>query len=89
MNSTNDLLKVQNANLWQGVNGINNPYPVGFRLPTALELDEELATWSSQNASGVFASPLKLAMVAVATANPLMLVTVVIIGLVRGMEIMP
>lgn len=26
-----------NNNLWQGVNGINNPCPVGYRLPTHLE----------------------------------------------------
>lgn len=62
MNSPNDWLKVQNINLWQGATGINNPCPAGFRLPTALELDEERATWSSQNASGAFASPLKLPM---------------------------
>ena len=32
----------QNDNLWQGVNGINNPCPQGFRLPTEAEWKEEL-----------------------------------------------
>ena len=44
--------------LWQGVNGINNPCPKGFRLPTESEWDVELAGWS--NAAGAFASILKL-----------------------------
>jgi uncharacterized protein (TIGR02145 family) len=52
----------QNANLWQGVNGINNPCPAGFRIPTRAEWAAEFATWSSQNATGAFASPLKLTM---------------------------
>jgi uncharacterized protein (TIGR02145 family) len=52
----------QNANLWQGVNGINNPCPAGYRIPTRAEWAAEFATWSSQNATGAFASPLKLTM---------------------------
>jgi uncharacterized protein (TIGR02145 family) len=47
-------------NLWQGVNGINNPCPSGFRLPTAIELEAELNSWNPRNAEGAFASPLKL-----------------------------
>ena len=27
----------QNSNLWQGIAGVNNPCPVGFRIPTNLE----------------------------------------------------
>ncbi len=49
-----------NDNLWQGVSGINNPCPAGFRLPTDTEWEIELTTWSSKNAAGAFASPLKL-----------------------------
>ena len=49
-----------NNNLWQGVNGINNPCPSGFRLPTAIELEAELDSWNPRNAEGAFASPLKL-----------------------------
>ena len=51
----------QNNNLWQGVNGINNPCPSGFRIPTGAEWAAEIASWSSQNAAGAFAS-LKLTM---------------------------
>jgi uncharacterized protein (TIGR02145 family) len=49
----------QNNNLWQGISGINNPCPSSYRLPTAAELNEERASWSSQNSAGAFASPLK------------------------------
>lgn len=52
----------QNNNLWQGVSGINNPCPAGFRLPTNAELMAEVASWNSQNAAGAFASPLKWVM---------------------------
>ena len=50
----------QNTNLWQGVNGVNNPCPTGYRLPTEIEINAELASWSSQNSAGAIASPLKL-----------------------------
>jgi hypothetical protein len=53
----------QNGNLWQGVNGINNPCPLGYRIPTDAELDEERSSWSTNNAAGAFDSPLKLTMV--------------------------
>ena len=49
-------------NLWQGLNGVNNPCPSGFRLPTDLEWVEESATWNNNFAAGAFASPLKLTM---------------------------
>jgi uncharacterized protein (TIGR02145 family) len=53
----------QNANLWQGLNGTNNPCPSGYRLPTEAEWDAERLSWSSNNNSaGAFASPLKLPM---------------------------
>lgn len=55
-----DWRSPQNDNLWQGVSGINNPCPSGFRLPTETELNEERQSWSSNNAAGAFASPLKL-----------------------------
>jgi uncharacterized protein (TIGR02145 family) len=55
-----DWRKPQNDNLWQGVNGINNPCPAGFRLPTETEWIAEIASWSSQNAEAAFSSPLKL-----------------------------
>jgi uncharacterized protein (TIGR02145 family) len=52
----------QNANLWQGVNGVNNPCPTGYRIPTEAEWDAERASWTNQNPAGAFASPLKLPM---------------------------
>jgi uncharacterized protein (TIGR02145 family) len=55
-----DWRSPQNTNLWQGVNGVNNPCPSGYRLPTDTEWDAERASWSSNNAAGAFASPLKL-----------------------------
>jgi hypothetical protein len=58
--SPNDWRSPQNNNLWQGVNGINNPCPDGYRLPTEEEWDTERLSWSSNNAAGAFASPLKL-----------------------------
>lgn len=58
----NDWRSTQNNNLWQGVNGINNPCPSGYRIPTAAELLNERSSWSSNNSTGAFASPLKLPM---------------------------
>lgn len=49
-----------NINLWQGANGINNPCPTGFRLPTEAEWNTELSSWTTKNADGAFTSPLKL-----------------------------
>lgn len=50
----------QNDNLWQGVNGTNNPCPQGFRVPSAAEWDAERKSWSSNNRNGAYKSPLKL-----------------------------
>ena len=61
-NSPRDWRDPQNANLWQGVDGINNPAPPGWRIPTGGELGTERASWATQNASGAFSSPLKLPM---------------------------
>jgi len=50
----------ENTNLWQGVNGINNPCPSGFRIPTSVELNGERISWGgNQNSWGAFISPLK------------------------------
>jgi uncharacterized protein (TIGR02145 family) len=49
-----------NNSLWQGVGSINNVCPTGWRLPTITELETERASWTSSNAAGGFASPLKL-----------------------------
>jgi hypothetical protein len=57
---TTDWRNPQNSNLWQGVNGVNNPCPIGYRLPTIVEFFDERATWSSFDANGAYLSPLKL-----------------------------
>ena len=58
-----DWRSSKNDNLWQGVNGVNNPCPSGYRLPTDAEWVAEHTSWISQNAAGAFASPLKLPVV--------------------------
>jgi hypothetical protein len=58
-NGTNDWRDPQNNNLWQGVNGINNPCPSGWRLPTETELEAERNTWGPLTGTGAFSSPLK------------------------------
>jgi len=57
-----DWRSPQKNKLWQGGNGINNPCPIGFRLPTDAEWDAERASWTRNNSIGAFASPLKLLM---------------------------
>lgn len=49
-----------NDNLWKGVNGINNPCPNGYRLPTTAEWTSEINTWVSKKSDGAFSSILKL-----------------------------
>lgn len=57
-----DWRSPQNKDLWQGVSGVNNPCPSGYRLPTEAELNAERLSWSSDNAAGAIFSPLKLPM---------------------------
>ena len=61
-NSLQDWRSPKNNNLWKGVNGINNPCPKGFRLPTRAELEEEMESWSPKDTEGALNSPLKLPM---------------------------
>jgi hypothetical protein len=56
----NDWRSPQNNNLWQGVNGVNNPCPSGYRLPTNNELETERLSWSNSSSAGAFSSLLKL-----------------------------
>jgi uncharacterized protein (TIGR02145 family) len=58
--SLSDWRNPQNTNLWQGVNGVNNPCPSGYRLPTETEFLNEYLSWNTNNAAGAFSSPLKL-----------------------------
>ena len=56
-----DWRSTQNDNLWQGVSGVNNPCPSGYRLPTETELTAERDSWTGgMNAAGALASALKL-----------------------------
>jgi hypothetical protein len=68
-NSPWDWRSPQNDNLWQGVNGVNNPCPGGYRLPTEAELGAERLSWSSNNAQGAFASALKLPVAGFRSSN--------------------
>jgi hypothetical protein len=56
----NDWISSQNSNLWQGVNGINNPCPSGFRVPTSTEFGNEITAYSITTIATAFASILKL-----------------------------
>lgn len=57
-----DWRSPQNDDLWQEVDGVNNPCPAGYRLPTDAEWESERASWSSNDVAGAFGSPLKLPM---------------------------
>jgi len=59
-NSPYDWRDPQNAALWQGASGVNNPCPAGWRLPTETEMNNERTSWGQNNYSGAIASPLKL-----------------------------
>ena len=49
----------QNNNLWQGVNGINNPCPDGYRLPTNAELTTLVTASTITNSATAASSTLK------------------------------
>ena len=58
-----DWRNPQNDDLWkEDGTGVSNSCPAGFRLPTKAEWEAERLSWSSNNAAGAFASPLKLPM---------------------------
>lgn len=57
-----DWRSPQNVNLWQGVSGVNNPCPTGFRIPTETEWEAERLSWSTNSSAGAMVSPLKLPM---------------------------
>lgn len=51
-----DWRSPKNDNLWQGVNGINNPCPAGFRVPTKAEFQAEITAYSITGPTGAFNS---------------------------------
>ncbi|MCP4528415.1 MAG: hypothetical protein GY833_21215 [Aestuariibacter sp.] len=53
----NDWRTPKNDFLWQGISGINNPCPQGFRLPTAYEWCAELSKYSATGTPDCSASP--------------------------------
>ncbi len=55
-----DWRNPQNNNLWQGVNGINNVCPVGFRIPTLQEWVNEFNAYPITSGESAFNSILKL-----------------------------
>jgi len=54
-----DWRSPQNGSLWQGVNGINNPCPTGFRLPTQLEWSTLVSSAGITNDTTAYNSLLK------------------------------
>lgn len=50
----------KNDNLWQGVNGVNNPCPLGYRLPSTEEFQIEFAAYNITDQASAMNSPLKL-----------------------------
>lgn len=62
-------LNPSNNNLWQGVNGINNPSPPGWRVPTIEELIKEKDSWDENNYNGAFNSVLKFPSAGIRPSN--------------------
>ncbi len=58
-NTPFDWRNPQHNDLWQGTEGINNPCPAGWRLPTRQELEDEMNSWQPANAAGAFENVLK------------------------------
>jgi len=69
-----DWRSQQKDRFWQGVNGINNPCPLGYRLPSKNEFENEVSTWLLKNSSGAFNSDLKLTLSGYRPDGPLGLI---------------
>ena len=55
-----DWRKPQNDNLWQGVDGVNNPCPNGFRVPDTSDWSSVVSSAGITNGISAFNSSLKL-----------------------------
>lgn len=55
-----DWRSPQNGNLWQGVDGTNNPCPNAWRLPTSSEWSAVMSAESISNSATAYSSNLKL-----------------------------
>lgn len=55
-----DWRSPQNNMRWQGVTGINNPCPGGYRLPTDLEFSNEMKAYNMTNPATAYGSALKM-----------------------------
>lgn len=51
-----DWRSPKNDNLWQGANGINNPCPAGYRVPTRAEFRAELTAYSITGTTSAYNS---------------------------------
>jgi uncharacterized protein (TIGR02145 family) len=60
ISNASDWRNPQNDNLWQGVGGINNPCPTGYRLPTTTELNTLRTAAAITTYIGAINSVLKL-----------------------------
>lgn len=55
-----DWRSPQNNSLWQIPVNTNNPCPIGYRVPSVEEFNEEVATWTGSGANAAYNSVLKL-----------------------------
>ncbi len=58
-NNFSDWRSPQNSSMWGNDGSINDPCPTGYRIPTASELQQEMASWNENNKHGAFDSPLR------------------------------
>jgi hypothetical protein len=59
--TTANWLSTSNTSLWQGSSGLNNPCPVGYKVPTFNEIKAEFDLFTTKNVVGAFESVLKIA----------------------------